>query len=181
MVLKRAQNTANKQLFPPQQLLLQQQSQKNITKHNVPQPSAECLNKAKDYRDLNYISAANLSRMIKQPDAENGTHTLIDCRIPNEFCRASIEGSINLHNKDMIQHFYYMYCNSNNLPTNLVFYANHVIDEALRMAYFLRTLDLKANDSDTTKLVFPTVSLMSESFKSFQKKFPGLVHTSTSL
>ena len=180
MVLKRAQNNVNKQLFPPQQLL-QQQSQKEATKCNIPQPSAECMNKAKDYRDLKYISAANLSRLLKTTDIENTNYTLIDCRLPFEFCRGSMTNAINLHTKEMIQHFYCMSHKARSSPKVLIFYSNHVIDEALRMAYFLRTLDLKTNDSDPSKLVFPTVYLMNESFKSFQKKFPGLVQVSTSL
>ena len=180
LVLKRAQNNVNKQLFPPQQLL-QQQQQKEATKRNIPQPSTECMNKAKDYRDLKYISAANLSRLLKTTDIENTNYTLIDCRLPIEFCRGSMMNAINLHTKEMIQHFYCMTHKARNSPKVLIFYSNHVIDEALRMAYFLRTLDLKTNSSDPSKLVFPTVYLMNESFKSFQKKFPGLVQASTAL
>ena len=173
MVLKRAQNNVNKQLFPPQQLL-QQHQQKDATKRNIPQPSAECMNKAKDYRDLKYISAANLSRLLKTTDIENTNYTLIDCRLPIEFCRGSMTNAINLHTKEMIQHFYCMTHKARNSPKVLIFYSNHVIDEALRMAYFLRTLDLKTNDSDPSKLVFPTVYLMNESFKSFSKEVPGV-------
>ena len=180
MVLKRAQNNVNKQLFPPQQLL-QEQQQKEASKRNIPQPSTECMNKAKDYRDLKYISAANLSRLLKTTDIEKTNYALIDCRLPIEFCRGSMSNAINLHTKEMIQHFYCMTHKARNSPKVLIFYSNHVIDEALRMAYFLRTLDLKTNNSDPSKLVFPTVYLMNESFKSFQKKFPGLVQASTVL
>ena len=137
--------------------------------------------KAKDYRDFKYISAANLSRLLKTTDIENTNYILIDCRLPIEFCRGSMTNAINLHTKEMIQHFYCMTHKARNSPKVLIFYSNHVIDEALRMAYFLRTLDLKTNDSDPSKLVFPTVYLMNESFKSFQKKFPGLIQASTSL
>ena len=180
MVLKRAQNNVNKQLFPPQQLL-QEQQQKEASKRNIPQPSTECMNKAKDYRDLKYISAANLSRLLKTTDIEKTNYALIDCRLPIEFCRGSMSNAINLHTKEMIQHFYCMTHKARNSPKVLIFYSNHVIDEALRMAYFLRTLDLKTNNSDPSKLVFPTVYLMNESFKCFQKKFPGLVQASTVL
>ena len=180
MVLKRAQSNVNKQLFPPQQLL-QEQQQKEASKRNIPQPSTECMNKAKDYRDLKYISAANLSRLLKTTDIEKTNYTLIDCRLPIEFCRGSMSNAINLHTKEMIQHFYCMTHKARNSPKVLIFYSNHVIDEALRMAYYLRTLDLKTNSSDPSKLVFPTVYLMNESFKCFQKKFPGLVQASTAL
>ena len=180
-VLKRAQNNVNKQLFPPQQLRLQHQQLKKDVKYSPPKPSQECMAKAKDYKDLKYMSAANLSRLIKRSNIENTSHTLIDCRIPLEFNRCNMKGSINLHTKEMVQHFYSMYYRGRNAPKLLIFYSNHVIDEALRMAYFLRTLDLKTHNSDHTKLVFPTVYLLNESFKTFQKKFPTLVQATTAL
>ena len=127
------------------------------------------------------MSAANLSRLVKRSNSENTSHTIIDCRIPLEFNRSNMKGSINLHTKEMVQHFYNMYYRGRNAPKVLIFYSNHVIDEALRMAYFLRTLDLKTHNSDHTKLVFPTIYLLNESFKSFQKKFPILVQASTAL
>ena len=180
-VLKRAQNNVNKQLFPPPQLRQQQQQLKKEAKYSPPKPSAECLAKANDYKDLKYMSAANLSRLIKNPNSENTSHIIIDCRIPLEFNRSNMKGSINLHTKEMVQHFYSMYYRGRNAPKVLIFYSNHVIDEALRMAYFLRTLDLKTHNSDHTKLVFPTIYLLNENFKSFQKKFPILVQASTAL
>ena len=178
-VLKRAQKKVNKQIIKTQSSTKLQQQQQQQQK-----PSSESkiagVNPA-DYKDLKYVAPSSIEQLVRKSLSTSGSasqqFTLIDCRTPGEFRSEHIQGAINIFNKEAMFRFYTMQLavSPKDLSTSLIFYSNHVLNESLKMAYFLRALDLRTNNSKHSKLLFPKIYIVNDNFNNFRTQLSGVM------
>ena len=158
-VLKRNQNKVNKQLIDEK-------------KHNTKQtgPTTELVRytcAASDLEDVKYVSSSCVSRLITMKKKH---YVLIDGRCPLEFQDSHIQGSINLHNTDMLYNFYSMYAQtpSSQRPAAIIFSSNDIGNGSLKMVCFFRALDLLANRNVRSRLLFPKLYIHNDTYDNFK-------------
>ena len=180
-VLKRAQRKVNKQLAKPKQVPSSSTEQGHQQQKQSSSKSTIAGVNPADYKDLKYVVPSSIEKLVRKPSTTLGTGSqqfaLIDCRTPGDFKTEHIQGAVNIFNKEAMFRFYSMQLPvaSKDLPTAIIFYSNNVINESLKMAYFLRALDLRTNNSRHAKLLFPKIYIVNENFTNFRNQFSGVI------
>ena len=163
-VLKRNQDRVNREL-----VLKYSPEKRMCTRPETDHPLFKYTRTAED---VGYVSSSCISTLITR---RLGGYALIDGRCPLAYRDSHIQGAVNLHTQAMLYDYYAANAAKpvSNVPAAVIFVSNDIYGESRRMASFFRRIDILVNKHHPSKLLFPRLYILNESYINFSKSFSG--------
>ena len=163
-VLKRNQDRVNREL-----VLKYSPEKRMCTRIETDHPLFKYTRTAED---VGYVSSSCISTLITR---RLGGYALIDGRCPLAYRDSHIQGAVNLHTQAMLYDYYAANAAkpASSIPAAVIFVSNDIYGESRRMASFFRRIDILVNKHHPSKLLFPRLYILNESYINFSKSFSG--------
>ena len=166
-VLKRNQDRVNRELA------LRHSPEKIVcTRLQTDHPLLKFTSAAHDLDNIGYVSSSCVSKLIAR---RLGGYVLIDGRCPLAYRDSHIQGSVNLYTQEMLYHYYAAHALKPlaKVPAAVIFVSNDIHGKSQRMATFIRDIDISVNKHRRSKLLFPRLYILNDSYINFSNSFSG--------